>query len=111
MFLWCCLFSNSEVVFADALCAKRVTSKVGRLNIAKLSCLLTGKARDAERMFHLYGSDNRDGLLATEELRQGLMGWTCLSLEPRGVDQLVDFIFLYADKAMCFLSGQCDLWG
>lgn len=81
-----------------------VTSKAARLHITKLSYLLTGKPRDGERLFHLYGSDDRDGLLATTELRQGFNGWTCLSLSSGGLDQLVDFIFLYADKASCFLA-------
>ena len=79
-----------------------VTSKAARLHITKLSYLLTGKPRDGERLFHLYGSDNRDGLLAPTELRQGFNGWTCLSLSSDGLDQLVHFIFLYADKASCF---------
>lgn len=38
-------------------------------------------------------------MLARAELKQGLNGWTCLGLGSEGLNQLVDFIFLYADKA------------
>lgn len=76
-----------------------MSAKEAKLKMAKLTHLLTGKNRDADRLFHLYGSDDRDGLLATDELRDGLSTWTCLNLEPKGLDKLVDFIFLYGDKA------------
>lgn len=69
-----------------------------------LEAILTGRAKDAQRLFKLYDED-QDGLLSSQEVYQGLQTWG-LALSPETFSQFVDCNFMYADRD---LDGHLNL--
>ena len=65
-------------------------------SITNVEAILTGRAKDAQRLFYQYDLD-KDGLLSSDEVFAGLGSWG-LNLSDEMFSQFVDCNFLYADR-------------
>jgi Ca2+-binding EF-hand superfamily protein len=64
----------------------------------RIEAILTGRSKDAQRLFYQYDKD-KDALLSYTELFQGLETWG-LNLQADTFSQFVDCNLLYADRDM-----------
>jgi Ca2+-binding EF-hand superfamily protein len=65
-------------------------------NMPTIEAILTGRSKDAQRLFYQYDKD-KDALLSPAEVFQGLETWG-LNLHADMFSQFVDCNFLYADR-------------
>lgn len=62
----------------------------------RIEAILTGRSKDAQRLFYQYDKD-KDALLSQAEVFQGLQTWG-LNLQADTFSQFVDCNLLYADR-------------